>query len=399
MYVETFDYTAPLSAWTYQGLDALFGRSRVVHWVVSGGFLFFQAFFFNRTLLTNKVLSELNYLPAFLYVVFSVAIFDFFGLSPQLMSLTWVVISMDHLIRRMDNEAKDELFLVPGFYLGIAGLFYFPSTVFFLVFLLAIIIIVRAKLRRVLLYIYGWLTANLIVWTILYISGSWGEFWNVYFIELFRAKTYYVSITQMLTWSLFPILIFIISLVRSLGTREGSLHAKTQQFMVLILIAALGAIAIGGTFSGVDLVFLIPVFTFFLTNYFIKLKKRIWKILIPNLMIIGSLGAPFLGIWQDLIDPDLLVGKPDSSVSDKKVMVLGPLDPLYLNNQMVSPVIDRRLGRERLSDLDYYHRSMVFLEIFEKSNPDVIFDDWGAMPEISHRFPQIEQMEIPVVNR
>lgn len=394
MYTETFDYTAPLSAWTYQGIDALFGRSRIVHWIISGLLVVFQAAYFNRTLLTNKVLSEPNYVPAFLYVIFSIATFDFFALSPQLMSLTFVIVSMDHLIRRMDNVAGDELFLFPGFYLGLAGMFYLPSVAFFLVFLLAIILIVRAKPRRVVLYIHGWLIANALVLVIIYVLGNFEEFWAAYFVEIFRQKIYYVSTQDLLVWMAIPSLFFLVSLFAALGSREGSLHVKTQQFMLLILVAAIGVVLLGGTLSGVDLVFFMPVFTFFSTNYFLKIKKRMWRFLIPNVMILGSVCAPFVGLYFDLFNDNLIVQNSDE-VEEERVLVIGPISPIYLNAEIAGPFFDERIGKDRLEDLEYYNRAPVFLEIFNAAQPDLVIDEWKAMDRIEYRFPEIMEKKIP----
>ncbi len=397
MYSETFDYTAPLSAWTYQGIDFLFGRSRTTHWVISGLILFIQAAIFNRSLLVNKVLSEPNYVSAFLYIIFSVALFDFFALSPQLMSLTWVIVSMDHLIRRMDNEAKDELFLFPGFYLGIAGLFYFPSIAFFIVFLFAMIVIVRAQLRRILLYIYGWLSAYLIVGVVLYVGGNLEDFLSVYFIEAIRAKVFYVSWLDLILWMIIPGLFFILSVFAALGRREGSLHAKTQQFMLLVFLACIGEILLSGTLSGTDLVFFLPVFTFFLTNYFIKVKRRIWKIILPNLMILSSIAVPYLGMKSDFFGEELIVKEVISDVPpESKLMIVGPLSPDYLESRISGPFLDERIGLERIEDLNYYHQSRVFQDIFLNARPDLVIDEWGIMPLVQRRFPEVEKLNIEI---
>lgn len=393
MYRETFDYTAPLSAWTFQGIDFLFGRSRLAHWIISGLIIWFLAAFFNRTLLNNKVLAEPSYVPAFLFVIFSAATFDFFALTPQLLSLVWVIISMDYLIQRMDNVASDELFLFPGFFLGIAGMFYLPSIIFFLVFLIAMFVIVRAKPRRILLYVYGWLTANLIVLTILYLNGVWVEFWDSFFVEVFREKIYLVSIRDMLVWMAFPVLIFVLALFASLGSREGSLHVKTQQFMILILLASIGVVAIGGTLSGADLVFFIPVFTFFLSNYFRKIERRFWRIVLPNLMILGSVVVPLTGLNLGLFTSDLIVEEGELPENGKRLMIIGPMSADYVGNIISGPFLDERISRERLSDLDYYHKSTVFLQIFRKAQPEIIKDEWGAMEKIYFRFPEVEAMD------
>lgn len=397
MYSETFDYTAPLSAWTYQAMDFLFGRSRNAHWVVSGILVFFQAAYFNRTLLRSKIFPESNYVAAFLYVVFSIATFDFFALSPQLMSLTFVIVSMDHLIRKMDNVAGDELFSFPGFYLGIAGLFYLPSVAFFLVFLVALILITRAALRRILLFVYGFLTAYLIIIVVLYLGGNLSEFLGAYFVEIGRNKIYYMSYFEIFKWTALPSLIFVFAVFVSLGKRESSLHAKTQQFMVLVFLASFGVLLMGGTLSGTGLVFFIPVFTFFVTNYFLQLKKRVWRFLIPTLMIFGSVAAPYLGVNFGTFSERLIVAPTnDTTLVDKKIMVIGSPSSVYLNGKIAGPFFDEGIGKRRLEDLDFYLKAPVFLKIFSNAKPDLIVDEWGVMKKIHHRFPEIEAMNIKI---
>ena len=397
MYSETFDYTAPLSAWTYQGIDFLFGRSRNAHWVISAMLVFFQAAIFNRTLLKNKVFPEPNYVAAFLYVIFSIATFDFFALSPQLMSLTWVVISIDHLIRKMDNVSGDQLFLYPGFYLGIAGLFYFPSVAFFLVFFVALLLITRASLRRIMLFIYGWLTAYLIVILFLFLDGGLSEFWLTYFVEISRDKIFYMSYFELFKWTALPSFVFVLALLVTLGKREGSLHAKTQQFMLLVFLASFGVLLIGGTLAGTGLVFFIPVFTFFITNYFLNVRRRFWRWIIPHLMIIGSVSAPYLGVAYGPFSESLVAEDVrDTTTEGKKIMIIGPLSPIYLNGKISGPFLDEDIGKRRLDDLDFYQKAPVFLDIFRKAKPDLVIDEWGAMEKIEHRFPEVEQMEIEV---
>ena len=66
------------------------------------------------------------------YMLFMNLYFDFLTLTPALMSMTFVLLAINNLIKRMDNKTRDELFLLTGIYLGVATLFYLPSFLFFL---------------------------------------------------------------------------------------------------------------------------------------------------------------------------------------------------------------------------------------------------------------------------
>ena len=134
MYSQTFDYTAPLATLVYKYLNLIFGRSYFIHYGFSSLVIVFQAGIFNQLLLKNKAYDENSYLPAFLYTILMISVPDFMTLSPQLMSLTFILLALRNVLRRIDNQVTDELFLNSGIYIGIATMIYLPSFVFFLVF-------------------------------------------------------------------------------------------------------------------------------------------------------------------------------------------------------------------------------------------------------------------------
>jgi hypothetical protein len=389
MYTHTFDYTPPLSAFVYSALDWLFGRSRTVHWIFSTLLVIFQASYFNRILLRNKVFDENTYIPAFLYVVFMTATFDFFSLSPHLMSLTFIILALDHLVRKMDKMSADELYLFPGIYLGIGALFYMPAIAVFMVFLIALIVISNTEMRRVFLFSFGWLLVMGIAILVLYFQGTLQEAASVYFIELFRDKTYFVDYRELGYITALPGFIFLVAVLNTLSKRESNLHVMVQQVMLLLFGMAVGVMLASGTLGGQELLFFVPVFTFFVTNYILSLKKRIWKFLIPNVLVLGSLLVPFVWLSTGWFLDDLTVEKPKQQM-DKSVMIIGKPEPIYLEGKMRSPFLDGNIGKMRLNDLDYYQKSQVFLEIFQKVKPDMVYDRLGAMKKIMFRFPEIE---------
>jgi len=393
MYSQTFDDTAPLAAWTYELLDYLFGRSRAAHWVFSTLLIYIQAAYFNRTVIRNKVFREPNYVVAFIYVLLSFATIDFFALSPQLMSLTWVVVAIDHLVRRLDNEASDSLFLFPGFYLGLAGLFYMPSLAFFVIFLLAMVLIIRAKTRRIILFVYGLLASFLIVIFFLYLQGGLQEFWRVYFDELFRSRDYRIGLWNLLIWVSLTILMFFIGLVQSYRNSQSNLFSRTQQFMLLVLLAVVVVMLTGSNLAGPQLVFLIPCFAFFITDYFINLRRRFWRWLLPHLVIVSLLMVPYLSLTYGQWTDRTYATTSAAPATDEKVMVIGAVGKEYLEGRMASPCFDARITDRRLGDLDYYNRATVWLEIFSRAQPDRVIDRKNIMEKMEYRFPEIKEQD------
>ena len=155
MYRQTYDYTGPIAAVIYKGLNIVFGRNVLAYRALSTLLITLQSGIFNSILLKNKVYSENSYLPAFLFAILSASVTDFMTLSPQLISLTFILLALRNIIRRIDNQATDELFLSSGIYVGVATMIFLPASVFLLVFLFSLILFSSAIPRRLLIYLFA----------------------------------------------------------------------------------------------------------------------------------------------------------------------------------------------------------------------------------------------------
>ena len=107
--------------------------------------------------LKNKIFSENNNLPALFFVLCAVAIPDFMVLSPQIMSLPFLLMGLSKILDRIANETTDVLFLYTGIHVGIATLFYPPAITYFFIFLISFFLFSSSKLRRIGLYFNGFL--------------------------------------------------------------------------------------------------------------------------------------------------------------------------------------------------------------------------------------------------
>ena len=137
MYEEIFDYTGPLSVFSYRIIDQIFGKSQHAHHIISTFWLFLNAIIFNSSLKKNKIFNEYNNLPALFFVLCAVAIPDFMVLSPQIMSLPFLLTGLGKVLDRIANETTDILFLSAGINVGIATLFYPPAIIYFFIFLIS----------------------------------------------------------------------------------------------------------------------------------------------------------------------------------------------------------------------------------------------------------------------
>lgn len=389
MYSETFDYTGPLSAMIYRWLDFIFGASRWAHIVFSTLLIIIQAGILNSILLKNKAFHENNYLPAFLYVILMSATMDFFVLSPQLMSLTFVILSLNQIFRRIDNIVTDELFLYAGIYTGLATFFYLPAIIYFITFLLSFIVFSTAVFRRLVLFIYGFIIIFLVIAAYYFWYDSLGDLWNDFILAgLFNPKTFFVEYAELLQVSYALLTVLAVSLLVFIRDRFTNFQQNMMRVMVFFIIAAIMAIIIAPELSPADLLFFVPPMAFFLTHYFLGMKKKFIKMTMPFILIGGVLIYPLL--IKNSIE-NYIIGETESSIKGKEIMLLGEDLRIYIGNDIASPFIDSFMSKKRLKGLDYFHQASDLYRVIIRSNPQVIIDEWNQVPKMFERFPNLEK--------
>lgn len=398
MYKDLFDYTGPLAALVYKWLDVIFGRSRWVHMIFSTLLITIQAGILNNILLKNKTFSENTYIPAFVYVILASSTLDFFALSPQLMALTFILLSLNFIFRRIDNIVTDELFLYSGIFLGLATLFYLPSVVFFVVYLLSFILFSSAIVRRLLLFIYSASAMVLVVWAYFFWYGANWDFLEDYFISgLLKPKHYYLSYLQLFSLSAWLIGTAVIGLSTLFSVRVTNFQQKMQQVMILFLLGAIAVVVIAPDLTTGDLIFFIPSISFFLVYYFLSLRKRIWRVLIPYLIIFGALCYPYF--WMKRNDlSGIIPTEAPLKLPGSRLMGIGTDISVYEHYKLAGPFLDDYVGAKKLEDLDYYSEASRLYEALDDSRADIILDRQGIIPVIFKRFPMFQAQFEPQGN-
>ena len=141
LYVGIWDDIGPFSALTYRTLDLLFGRSQLSLQIFGLLLFFFQIFYMNYIALKHKMYNENNYLPAFFYGILGLTFFNIITLSPQLLGITFVLLSLNSLFNHIETRSKtDGNLLNIGLYIGIASLFFIPYFIMVLVHILGLLV-------------------------------------------------------------------------------------------------------------------------------------------------------------------------------------------------------------------------------------------------------------------
>lgn len=387
MYSQTYDYTGPLAAYTYKLLDLVAGRSWFMHQVIATLLVMIQAGILNVILLRNGAYNENNYFPAFFYVLASSAIPDAFALSPQLMSLTFILLSLNNIFRRIDNVVTDELFLYAGLYLGVAVLFYLPAVVYFIVLLSSLLLFSSPASRRLFLFFYGLLIPLVVAFCYFYwFEAHWAFIDSFLLRGIFNAKSFQVAPMEILKFSSLTILLLLLTVIPVLASgKYANFQTKMQQVMILTVGGGILAILVGVELGPSQLIFFIPALSFFLSHYILLLKKPFYQLTIPYLLVILLVAFPWLPFQRTALELDKKDTTPDQSL-----LYFGNEISTFQSYRIASPFIDEKLSRQWLHKVDYYQPAARIYDNLMASDPDVIIDEQGIVGKLFFRYPNLE---------
>ena len=155
LYLDVWDDQPPLSVLVYSLIDGVAGRSQWGYQILAVILVFLQCFLFNQLLIKNKAYKENTYIPALIYAILMSAFFDFFTLSPALMSGVFQLIVLNGIFNHILAKAKDEQFLNIGLALGLSSLVYLASLLYLPLTILALGLYSSMNLKKYILLLFG----------------------------------------------------------------------------------------------------------------------------------------------------------------------------------------------------------------------------------------------------
>lgn len=399
MYKDVWDPLAPLAAGMYWLLHELFGRSHLAYQIIALLLIFVQSALFNYILLRNKVYNENTYVPALIYGLLMCTFFQFYTLSPALVSTTFVMLTINNAFNDIEFKgAKNNLFST-GILMGLASLFYLPSLVLSLALLFAYLLFTGATPKSYFLFLYG----LLMPWLIIIVYYFWHDalfhfYINCIYSLLYLDNVSYISYSLLITIIGLPLVILILSFFKLFDAKRfNNYQERFQQTMFFIFIMALVAWWISHSRTPALLVLFVPVVAFFISHFFLLIRRRFVTEISFFSFFIGILLIHFSTLFQwNSVAPWLHYEKLvvqetrwDSQVENKKILYLGDDLSVYKNAALATPYLNWELASLQLTSPDYYDNLMSIFEAFHNDSPDVIIDTKGVMKEILARMPTI----------
>lgn len=399
LYLQVWDNIGPLSALVYHLIELVFSRSQTAYVILATLLTTYQSVIFNDFLLSKKAYHENTYIPALLYALLSCFSFDFYTLSPVLLSLTWILLALRNIFHRIESQSRDPRILSTGIFIGLAALCYLPSLIYIISTFLAYLLFANVSLRRFLLLLYGLALPLLVAFTYFYLFDASSGFTQQYLLAFSNiSKDPYLTKWALLAVGAIPLIFLLVSLYK-LGQyrRYTNQQSKLQQIMIIKLVAALLTLFFVRQLAPYHLLLFVPPIAFFITHFLLIIRR----ILIAELVTVGLTALLIMNgyallfnffSFQDLTQINNLMVQStdyDELVTGKKVLVLGQDLSVYRNAELATPYLNWQLASQQLANLNDFRNVSAIYAAFSEDMPDLIIDEVQLMPQIFERIPAI----------
>lgn len=397
-YSEVIDSTAPLTCWFYGFVDMVFGRSLMARHIFAFFIIFLQGAFLAIVCINRKVFSESTYLPALLFLSIFAFSFDTIALTGELIGSGFLLLALNTLFKELEFRAqRDETVFGLGMYISLASLCSFAYAVFIIAAICALIFYSRRDLRILLLLITGFALPHLLLVSIYFLMGETEWLMGFYYLpNLSFHANHYVTVKTLVVVGIVPLVLFLISLV--IVTRETRLtkyQSQILQSMFIWLVFSLVSTMYAKDLRPQSLIAMIPVFSFFLTHFFLSIQRRLFAELSIWFLLLGTLSVSYSarnGYLESVNYEHLIVPvQKANDIDGKRILVLSNDFSYYMNSKLATPFMNWELSKPLLTNPDYYENITKVYNALKNDPPDYIVDPEQHMKAIFDRIPELEK--------
>ncbi|TRX50447.1 hypothetical protein FNH22_25750 [Fulvivirga sp. M361] len=391
----------PLSALVYGTIDFLFGRSQLAYQIFALLFVFVQAFFFNRILLINKVLNENTYIPGLIYAFLMSYFWDFFTLTPILMSVTFILLALHNIFSHIEFRArKDEMILNIGLFLGIAYLFYFPAFIFGLGTLVIFVLFTGTVIRRYFMLMYGYFLPFILTSLYFLVSGRWQDYSYSFLQPLFFGfRHWYTSYLSVLMILSVPLLLLVFSFLKMGSSgRFNNYQVRLNRAMFVWFLFSLVVVFLSDVNAPNTYVILVPSLAFYFGHFFLLMRRK-WLAELTFILFIASLVYVNYGTTYSFsffanrfhTEDYVIDNEKYKEFAGKKILVLGKDISPYRHAKMATPFLNWDISKSIFQNPDYYDNLSLIFKGFNDDMPELIIDKHAVMPVVFERIVPLSE--------
>lgn len=389
----------PFAAAFYWIADLLFGKTTLAYHIFSMVLIMLQASMLNFTLNKYDVLPERTFLPALIYVVLSFWFFDFFSLAPVMIAITFMLPAVDQVFRMLKNGNTDYGMFFVGFCIACATLCYFPSFVFLLMLCLVLLFYTSTLPRRYAILLFGFLFPLILCSTYFFYFSAFGAFAEDFLLHNLKMETIKnVSFFDMLKLIVLPLVFLIMAFLKVSNVGLVIFQSKCRKVMFYWIVLAAMSFLFGNQTAPFQLYLFVPPLAYYLTHYFILIRRKLLRGLMFYLLMFGLLTISYghtsvLGNFLTFVDlSDYMVKPvPRKDIQGKRVLVLGNMPEYYRNNSVATRYFQWSICDKKFENINTYDvLPEIYLEL-KKDMPDYIISKEDYAPNLIGRVLEFQR--------
>ena len=245
---------------------------------------------------TFAFVKERTFLPAFLYPVIVYTLPELRVIQPIFISAIFLILTIRSIFSSFEKKSAIRNAFDAGFFLGVAGIFYFYANFFIILIPISLSILRnKVKWRETIVPFIGLIVPWIFIFSIYFITGH-----SETLIEFIRnslipkEKSFLVHLPYQiyLIYLILVITIASVFILKQYGVKNINVR---RYFNILFLFFFESSLMLFSPHvSSEILVFLTIPLTFLLTNYLIFVKRRRWAELFLILLVIISVSIQFV---------------------------------------------------------------------------------------------------------
>lgn len=309
MYIEVFDDTPPLASALFGLMNMLFGRSLLAGRIIAILIIFFQASYFAVLLIKNKAYAENTYLPALIFGLLCFFSFDLLSFSTDLLASTVLLFALNQLFHEIEFKIqRDEIVLKLGVYLGLTTFLVFSYWVFLLLTIFILIVMTRARFRKIALLVFGFFLPHAVLLTLYFYWGKTDLLWQNFYVSNFTfSGEMLVDTKGLFVLVAIPLAYFVFSIFMvNREARFTKYQSQLMQVMFLWLLFSFIQVLVARQVSPASLVLFIPPLAYFISHYLLLIRRK-WRAVLMLWLFLGGFLALILFQDQEILRLSILV--------------------------------------------------------------------------------------------
>jgi hypothetical protein len=400
MYAQIADDTAPISAMVY-GLMAKAGFANYKFLRCAGAALiWFQALWFNQMAFRYQMMSEKNFLIAFLYIVLVHCGADTISISPVLIGLSFLLFAFEKLFHILKEGVNNDDVMLCGLWLGMAVASSQPFVVFIIPVFLAAFLFTSMRLNHYFTIAAACLLPSGFVYTFFLYTGGSADYLFC-FMKGFTLspRLRLVDLSFGLSAGFILLLLAISGWFFSNQHSRINFHRVGLNVFFFSSIAALGGLFIGAVRCTENLLLLVPMASFLLAQMFILSRKQLYSeltaLIIIALCITGFYQQTNPGGRLSKWNADLFVKEPPkgfmAGFGGKSILNLSDDVRFFAFNKPATRFFRHYLSNLKADDSKTYQGLIYWHQCLSEDPPALIYDPGNFASGLMRHMPEFSR--------